>query len=95
MWWHDGPDGWGWVWMGLMMAIVWLPLLVILVWALRQFGQPPQPPAAPPRDADRASGAEPDALELARRSYARGELDRERYLQIIEDLGQQARPNDG
>ena len=85
MWnWNDGPDGWGLLWMALMMAIVWVPLLLILVWALREFGRPrgsEQPPASqlPP---------EPDAREIARRAYARGEIDRERYLQIIEDLEQ-------
>lgn len=86
MWdWHGGPDGWGWLWMGLMM-IVWLPLLVLLVWALRQFGQTAHPPPAPPREPDRGAEAESDALEIARRRYARGEVDREQYLQIIEDL---------
>ena len=57
MWdWHDGPDGWGWLWMTVMMVIVWVPLLVILIWALRQFGrgQPGQPPASP---TDRDLGA--------------------------------------
>ena len=70
MWnWGDGPDGWGWFWMGVMMLIVWLPLLVILLWALRRFGQPSrgnEPPSnqLPP---------EPGAREIARRAYARGE----------------------
>lgn len=83
MWyWHDGPDGWGVFWMGLMMAIVWLPLLVLLIWAFRQFTAPPrrdEPPAGAPTQ-------ESDAREEARRAYARGELDRERFLQVIEDL---------
>ena len=94
MWWgHDGGDGWWWFWMGMMMVFVWLPLLVALIWALRQFGGPGQA-AAPPQDRRR----EPSALDLARRAYARGDLDRERYLQIIEDLeeteeeGDAARP---
>ena len=89
MWdWHGGPDGWGWLWMGLMMTIVWLPLLVLLVWALRQFGQPAQSPGAPPRESERRQEPDVDARELARRTYARGEIDRERYLQILEDLEQ-------
>ncbi|MCC6238091.1 MAG: hypothetical protein IT299_11040 [Dehalococcoidia bacterium] len=85
MWeWHDGPDGWGLLWMGLMMAIVWVPLLLIIVWALREFGGPPrrdQPPSNETRP-------QPDAREIARRAYAGGDIDRERYLQIIEDLEQ-------
>lgn len=85
MWnWGDGPDGWGWFWMGVMMVVVWLPLLVLLIWALRQFGQPSRrdeswPGQLPP---------EPGAREIARRAYARGEIDRERYQQIMQDLGE-------
>ena len=78
---HDGPDGWGLLWMSLMMAFVWIPALLILVWALRGLARPAgdePPPTTPP--------AEPDAREIARRAYAGGELDRERYLQIVEDL---------
>ncbi len=83
MWtWHDGGDGWGVLWMGLMMAIVWVPLLLVFVWALREFGRP--------REDDRASMRgpvpEPAAGEIARRAYARGEIDRERYLQVMDDL---------
>ena len=86
-WWSDGPDGWGWIWMGLMMAIVWLPLLLILVWALRQFGAPAQPSASPPSGAAAGQAPPPpDAREIARQAYARGDMDRERYLQVIEDL---------
>jgi len=85
---HDGPDGWGLVWMALMMSFVWIPVLLILVWAVRDLGRPSggreQPPSTPP--------AEPDAREIARRAYASGELDRERYLQIVEDLEDTAIP---
>jgi len=85
MWnWGDGPDGWGWFWMGAMMLIVWLPLLVILLWALRRFGQPSSGNEPPPNKIP----TEPDAREIARRAYARGEIDRERYQQIMEDLGE-------
>ena len=35
MWyWHDGVDGWGALWMTLGMAFVWLPLILLLAWAL-------------------------------------------------------------
>jgi len=84
MWtWHDGADGWGVLWMGLMMAIVWVPLLLIFVWAMREFGRPHRDD----RDSTHRPSAEPDAREIARRAYARGEIDRERYLQVMEDLG--------
>ncbi len=88
MWnWNDGPDGWGVLWMGLMMVVVWLPLLVILMWALSQFGQPPRDRESPPPP--QSTG--PEAREIARSAYARGEIDRERYMQIIEDLDQTKR----
>lgn len=92
MWsWHDGMDGWGGLWMALTMAIVWLPLILLVAWALIGDGMrhrdrspgAPLPPGTP---------AEPDAREVARRAYARGEIDRERYLQVIEDLDRTARP---
>lgn len=85
--WHNGPDGWGWLWMVVVMAVVWLPLLIGGLWLLTRVAGPPPPPT---RDA----GGEPplDAVEIARRAYARGELPRERYLQIIEDLQRDAEP---
>jgi len=80
MWgWDDGTGGWGWIWMAVMMSLVWLPLLVATIWVLTQLGR-------------RAAGGggegdeRVDARELARRTYARGDIDRDRYLQIVEDL---------
>ena len=64
-----------------------LPLLVLAgpvalaVWlVLRAGGRPtaPPPPAAPARD---------PALEQVRMRYARGEIDRETFLQLSRDLG--------
>jgi uncharacterized membrane protein len=77
--------------MGLMMLLVWLPLLVVLVWALRQFAIPRQPPPEPPSS---APSAEPDAREIARRAYARGEMERERFLEVMRDLDETAPPGD-
>ena len=87
MWYgHDGPDGWGAVWMTVTMAVVLLPLIVLVGWSLRHsFALPRE------RGARTASPAhEPDARGRARRTYARGEIDRERYLEIIEDLDRTA-----
>ncbi len=79
MWaWHDGPGGWGWFWMALMMALFWVPLLLALVWVVRQW--------TPADGARLRSSDQPDATEIARRAYARGELGRERFLEIIADL---------
>ena len=83
MWyWGDGPDGWGVFWMSVMMAAMWIPLLIVIVWLLRGFTRPSghEPPMAP------GGSPEPDARELVRRAYARGQIDREHYLQVIDDL---------
>jgi uncharacterized membrane protein len=86
MWgWHDGPDGWGWFWMALMMALVWVPLILGGIWLARALGRGDRGPDAPPRH-------EVAARELARRAYARGEIDRERFLQMMADLDQTERP---
>ncbi len=80
MWhWNDGPDGWVWFWMVAMMAVVWLPLLLATIWALAQLGRRG---ASGQRDRN----PDTDARELARRAYARGEIDRDRYLELMRDL---------
>lgn len=82
MWyWHDGPGGWAWVGMTVMMAVVWLPLLLFFVWALRTRSRPG---VAPPPDV--AGRDDVPAAEIARRAYARGEISRERFLEVISDL---------
>ncbi|MCA9848514.1 MAG: hypothetical protein KC461_09425 [Dehalococcoidia bacterium] len=81
MWgWHDGLSGADWIWMTLMMGLVWAPIVLIVLWFLRDaVGESPRG-----RDGDR----ETSALEIARRAYARGELSREQYLQVVADLEQ-------
>ena len=86
MWWDDGLGGWEWIWMGAMMAIVWIPLVLLTIWALRQFGQTSQPPPTD-RGGDEARSATPtEPRDLARQAYAQGEISREQFLRIIEDL---------
>ncbi len=91
MWeWHHGGAawGWGWVWMIVVMAIVWVPLVFAFVWFLRSAaGRGRAAPGAGDGGEAPRSAVDVDAREIARRAYARGELDRERFLQIMEDLG--------
>ncbi|MFO7638206.1 MAG: SHOCT domain-containing protein [bacterium] len=58
--------------------IVWVVLLggvaALVVWALRQYA---------PRG---GAHTDPDALEILRRRYARGEVTREQYEQMKRDL---------
>jgi uncharacterized membrane protein len=63
--------------MGVMMLLVWLPIVLVPLWALGMLR------GRAPRDGD---AAVLDAREIARRAYARGEIDRARFLQLIEDL---------
>lgn len=88
MWdWHDGPNGWGWFWMAFMMALVWVPIVLAGIWLLVRLGRGGQ------RAGDRGGAAgDLDARELARRAYARGEIDRERFLQTMADLDASERP---
>lgn len=86
MWWDDGLGGWDWIWMGAMIAIVWVPLVLLTIWGLRQLGQGSQsPPTDRGRDGEQ-SAAPTEPRDLARRAYAQGEISREQFLRIIEDL---------
>jgi uncharacterized membrane protein len=80
MWcWHDGLNGWDWVWMTLMMGVMWIPLVLLVVWVVWSLTRS--------RTDDRAPGQPaPSALEVAQLAYARGDISRERFLEIVEDL---------
>lgn len=76
-WHHDG--GWGggdWVGMGLMMLFIWLPILLAAFFLIRALAGP------------RGTGGDDrdPAEEEARRAYARGDIDRERFQQVMRDL---------
>jgi len=66
------------------MGLVWAPVVLIVLWFLRD--------AVIPRPSARGGQGGVDsglsALDQARRAYARGDLSRERYLQVVEDLGE-------
>ncbi len=76
-WW--GFLGW------LLPLLVVAGLVALAVWlVVRAAGRPaPAPPAPPARDA---------ALEQARLRYARGEIDRDTFLQLSRDLGGEVPP---
>lgn len=79
MWhWGDGAMGTGdWIGMVFTMVLVWLPVIVLGFFLLRALAGP-----SSGHGPERGDGAE----EEARRAYARGEIDRERFQQIIQDL---------
>jgi len=65
--------GFGWLGM-LTMLLFWIGVIVLVVWGLSNLF-----PA-------RQAGAEPDALEILKRRYARGEISREEFVQTREAL---------
>jgi len=72
--------------MVLVMALFWLPIVAVTVWAIRQTAAPRRAHAASPSGEGRAPSAAQSASEIARRRYAGGEITREQYLQLVEDL---------
>ncbi len=66
-----GPDGWAWLWGGLFMVAFWALVILLVVWAVRQFRP------APPRE----QGPESRALAILEERFARGEIDREEFEQ--------------
>ena len=62
-------------WLGLLlMALFWIGVILLVVWGLSN---------AFPR---RRQAVEPDAEELLKRRYARGEISREEFVQAREAL---------
>ena len=78
--------GWGWGWMlfgGLTMVLFWGGLIALIVLAVRGLtgsGYPSRSGELPERRAT------PDALEILKTCYAKGEITREEFEQIRKDL---------
>jgi len=73
--WHWG-DGMGW-WMlfgGLLWLAFWGSLIYLALALVRSRGE------------DREEPRSPDAAEIVRRRYARGEIDRDEYERLRKDL---------
>ena len=82
MWMNHEGYGVGLHWLGwLGMAFFWL-ILVLLVWALVKYLKGDR------RLGDLDSERKPDALAVLEERYARGEINREEYLQKRDDLKQ-------
>jgi uncharacterized membrane protein len=79
--WMMGSGGYGWSWMwpaGLLMVVGAVLFLVVIVILLPYSGPNERPlvPATPG----------PDPFGELRYRYAKGEIDRDRYLQMLRDL---------
>jgi uncharacterized membrane protein len=83
-----GPVQHGWFWFGWLMPLLFFALLAgLIVWVVLRTTRRPAAPAyatgwAPP---PARFGPDP-ALEQARLRYARGELSREDFFRVAEDL---------
>jgi putative membrane protein len=71
--------GFGWMWL---MPIFWILFLGLIIWGIvalvRGTGQP--------RGPDASSGQPDSALEVLRKRYARGEINKEEYEEKKKDL---------
>ena len=90
---HDGgADSLEWVIFALLLVLILLVIALIALTLMRRphFGGrlhkrrgmhgPPGPPGGPP-------WGRPDPLSIARMRYARGEIGRDEYVQLTQDLG--------
>jgi uncharacterized membrane protein len=81
--WHGWGMGWGGTCLGFLFLLLLLGGLVLLialaVWAIVRFGRPGVGPAHPGSPYE-------DSLETLRRRYVQGEISREEYLAMKQDL---------
>ncbi len=83
---HHGPGPLTWVLLILFLVGVVAFAVIAVRWLLGERAARNAVPVSPP-----AGGAE-DALQVARLRYARGEVDREEFLRLWEDLAGPAPP---
>jgi putative membrane protein len=80
MWGYD----FGWGGMSLI-ALLWIALLVVLVWALIRWINGRTTTPVPPSTSVPPTG--PSAMEILRQRYARGEITSEQYRAMRAELG--------
>ncbi|HZJ03654.1 MAG TPA: SHOCT domain-containing protein [Thermoleophilia bacterium] len=84
--WWDGGVGWGFGLVGLiMMVLFWGAVIVGIVLVVRALTQQSAPRSG--QETGVSAPARPRALDLLEERYARGEIDREEFLERREDLG--------
>jgi putative membrane protein len=81
-WWDHmwgATDAWGWM---MFMMLFWVVVLFLLVWLVFRLARSQGWIDGAAGRPDRGGGAE----EILRERYARGEIDRETYMRMLEDL---------
>lgn len=87
MWDHGWMMGYGSGSMGLFMGLFWLVVIGLIIWAVVAFVQ---------ANNSRADGTmslsdqRPSGLSVLEERYARGEIDRDEYLQKKQDLSERS-----
>ncbi len=71
--------GFGWMWL---MPIFWIILLGLIIWAVVALARG----VSQPSSSDSASSRSDSALEVLKKRYARGEIDKEEYEEKKKDL---------
>ncbi len=71
----------------IVVALIVVALIIgaifLIVWAFRRSGGASGAPSSGP------TGGRPTALQIAQERYARGEINRDEYMQIVSDLQKQ------
>jgi putative membrane protein len=76
--------GFGYGLIGLLFSVaIIVGVVLLVVWAVRQFSSNGQN-SSTPRQSD--GGAQPSPREIVEKRYARGELTREQYQEMLSDL---------
>jgi len=78
---YGDMDGWWMVWGAIMMIVFWGGVVALAIWVVRSF-------------VDRDEGAN-DALRIAERRYASGEISPEQFERIRQDLSGRGRSSAG
>ncbi len=81
----DWNNGWGWIWMGLTMILFWGGLIVLVVLLLRGTGLGGR------ADQSGTPASEPDATEIHRARFARGEITEDEYRKNLSVLDETKR----
>jgi putative membrane protein len=74
MWMHDGGTGW-WIFGAVWMTAFWITAIALIVWAVTRA-----------TDGRGSSGSDESPIDIVRRRYARGEITREEFEQLRQDL---------
>jgi len=77
MWFWNGGMNWWMLFGGLFMVLFWGGIIVLIVWVVKRLTE---------RGGSRGDTERADPLSIAKERYARGEITREQYEQIKQDL---------